>query len=94
MVNMMIRCIKFFGERKSAPAGANETVNEMNKEANDPLGDASCSASLLLDRCYNWVVDRWKNGFSEEEEKMRNKLREELRAAKEEIRLEKIGKHP
>ena len=33
--------------------GANETVNEMNKEASDPLGGASCSASLF-----------WRNHFT------------------------------
>jgi hypothetical protein len=31
------------GERNSAPTGANEQENEMNKEASDPLGGAACS---------------------------------------------------
>jgi len=33
----------FFAECKSAPTGANEQENEMNKEASDPLGGAACS---------------------------------------------------
>ena len=32
-------------ERNSAPTGAIEEVNEMNLDAEDPLGDATCSAS-------------------------------------------------
>jgi len=35
--------LTFFRESKSAPTGANEIVHEMNKEASDPLGDATCS---------------------------------------------------
>ncbi len=35
--------------RSSAPTGVNETVNEMNKKASDPLGDATCSASCFGD---------------------------------------------
>jgi hypothetical protein len=39
-------------ERNSAPTGANETVDEMNLEASNPLGGASCSASSL-----KWEVE-------------------------------------
>ncbi len=34
--------------RSSAPTGVNETVNEMNKKASDPLGDATCSFSSFF----------------------------------------------
>ena len=34
---------EFLTERNSAPTGANETVHEMNEEASDPLGVATCS---------------------------------------------------
>ena len=37
----------FLAQRNSAPTGANETVNEMNNKANDPLGGATCSESSL-----------------------------------------------
>jgi hypothetical protein len=35
--------LKILAERNSAPTGANETVHEMNEEASDPLGVATCS---------------------------------------------------
>lgn len=79
--------------QRNSPSSPQEQA-ELRLEAGEGLDVTACSASFDLKRCYQWVVDRWKNGFSEEEEKMRNELREELRAAKEEIRLEKIGKHP
>jgi hypothetical protein len=35
-------------ERNSAPTGASETVNEMNLNRDEPLGDATCYASSLF----------------------------------------------
>jgi hypothetical protein len=48
---------EFNNERNSAPTGANETVNEMNKQASDPLGGAACCASSFVGEGYEYEFD-------------------------------------
>lgn len=67
-------------ERNSAGTAQKGVDESVKEEIKSGCPDATCSASDLLERRYQWVVDRWENGFSDDEQRDRNELINALRS--------------